>query len=149
MKPSPERVLARRSALQALYQWQMTGYVLGEIERQFIQEHGLGKADVDYFKDLLHEVPQRLDVIDSALGEFVDRPIASVDPVERAVLRIGAYELLYRLEIPYRDVLNECINLSKAFGSAQGHKYVNGILDKIAHKHRIAEISASPRARSR
>ncbi len=145
MSQTQARSLARRSAVQAIYQWQLTGYALSEIERQFIEEHGLGKADPDYFNELLHEIPKRLDAIDAALGEFIDRSIAEIDPVERAVLRIGAYELLYRPDVPYRVILNECINLAKAFGAAQGHKYINGILDRIAHKTRSVEISAAGR----
>ena len=136
------RSLARRSAVQAIYQWQLTSYDLSEIERQFIEEHGLGNADVEYFNELLHEIPKRLDEVDKALSEFIDRSIASIDPVERAVLRIGAYELLFRLELPYKVVLNECINLAKEFGAAHGHKYINGILDRIAHKNRAVEITA-------
>lgn len=136
------RTHARRSAVQALYQWQITGQNLGEIERQFIEEHGLGNADADYFNELLHQVPARLDEIDAALSQFVDRSIASIDPVERAILRIGAYELLFHPELPYRIVLNEGINLAKGFGAAQSHKYVNGILDKIAHIQRTVEIQA-------
>jgi N utilization substance protein B len=136
------RSLARRSAVQAIYQWQLTGYDLSEIERQFVEEHGLGNANVEYFNELLHEIPKRLDEIDAALVEFIDRSIASIDPVERAVLRIGAYELLCRPDLPYRVVLNECINLAKEFGAAHGHKYVNGILDRIAHKCRGVEITA-------
>lgn len=142
MSSAQARILARRNAMQAIYQWQLTGFDLSEIERQFIEEHGLGKADAEYFNELLHEVPKKLDEIDVALGLFVDRAIAEIDPVERALLRIGAYELIFRPEIPYRDVLNECINLAKAFGAAHGHKYVNGILDKIAHQHRQVEIVA-------
>jgi N utilization substance protein B len=136
------RTLARRSAMQAIYQWQLTSYDLSEIERQFVEEHGLGDADKAYFNELLHEVPKHLDVIDAALREFVDRSIASIDPVERAVLRIGVYELLFRPELPYRVVLNEGINLAKEFGAAHGHKYVNGILDRVAHKSRAVEIAA-------
>ncbi len=139
------RSLARRSAMQAIYQWQLTNYDLSEIERQFVEEHGLGNADPAYFNELLHEIPKQLDAIDAALREFVDRSIASIDPVERAVLRIGAYELLFRPELPYRVVLNECINLAKEFGAAHGHKYINGILDRIAHKTRAVEIAAAGR----
>ncbi|QSA97679.1 transcription antitermination factor NusB [Methylococcus sp. EFPC2] len=140
--PTQARTSARRSAVQALYQWQLTGADLSEIERQFIEEHGLGNADVAYFNELLHQIPQKLDEIDAALAQFVDRSIASIDPVERAILRIGAYELLFHPELPYRVVLNEGINLAKGFGAAQSHKYVNGILDKIAHAKRTVEIQA-------
>ena len=143
MNHSQMRVFARRSAMQAIYQWQLTGYDLAEIERQFVEEHGLGHGDPAYFSELLHEIPKKLDIIDAAIGEFTDRSISSIDPVERAVLRIGSYELLYRIDLPYRVILNECINLAKIFGSVHGHKYVNGILDRIAHKNRSVEISAS------
>jgi N utilization substance protein B len=142
MGQSEARILARSSAMQAIYQWQLTGYALSEIERQFVEEHGLGEADVPYFQELLHQVPARLDEIDAALGEFIDRSIAGIDPVERSILRIGTYEMIYHPEIPFRDVLNECINLTKVFGATDGHKYINGILDRIAHKHRAVEIAA-------
>ena len=149
MSMAQARSQARRSAVQALYQWQMTACDLSEIERQFVEEHGLGGADPAYFKELLHEIPTRLDVIDAALSEFVDRPVGEIDLVERAVLRLGAYELLFRPDVPYRVVLNECINLAKAFGSIQGHKFVNGALDRVAHKLRPVEVEAfraKPRA---
>ena len=139
---SQPRSLARRSAVQALYQWQVTKLDLGEIERQFVEEHGLGKAEVEFFSELLHGVPKKLDIIDEALTEFVDRAIADIDPVERAILRIGVYELLFRPDVPYRVVLNECITLAKSFGAAQSHRYVNGILDKIAHRKRAVEVAA-------
>jgi len=139
---SQPRSLARRSAVQALYQWQVAKIDLSEIERQFVEEHGLGNAEVEFFQELLHGVPAKLDEIDAALGEFIDRRIGEIDPVERAVLRIGTYELMFRPDIPYRVVINECITLAKAFGAAQGHKYVNGILDKIAHAKRSVEVAA-------
>lgn len=142
MKDAKGRILARQSAMQAIYQWQLTGYDLSEIERQFVEEHGLGNADVEYFNELLHEVPKQLDVIDAALKEFVDRSIAGIDPVERALLRIGTYELMFRPEVPFKDVLNECINLTKEYGAYHSHKYINGILDRVAHKTRAAEVAA-------
>jgi len=139
---SNPKSMARRSAVQAIYQWQLTGYNLSEIERQFVEEHGLGKGELPYFQDLLHHVPRRLDVIDGALAEFTSRPVEQIDPVERAILRISVYELMDRLEIPYRVVVNEGINLAKEFGATQSHKFVNGLLDKIARKYRAAESAA-------
>ena len=136
--------MARRSAVQALYQWQLTGYDLSEIERQFVEEHGLGNGELPYFQDLLHNVPKALGVIDAALAEYTSRPVAQIDPVERAILRISTYELLQRPEIPYRVVVNEGINLAKEFGATQSHKFVNGLLDKIARKHRAVETAARP-----
>jgi N utilization substance protein B len=142
---SNARTLARHSAVQAIYQWQLSGTDLSEIERQFVEEHGLGTAELAYFNELLRGVPMNLDRIDAALAEFTDRPVAQIDPVERAILRIGTYELLFRPDVPYRVAVNESINLAKEFGATQGHKYVNGILDRVARKHRAAEAAARPK----
>ena len=139
---SSPKSMARRSAVQALYQWQLTGYDLSEIERQFVEEHGLGKGELLYFQELLHNVPKALDVVDAALAEFTSRPIEQIDPVERAILRISTYELLQHPDIPYRVVVNEGINLAKEFGATQSHKFVNGLLDKIARKYRAVESAA-------
>ena len=139
--PNPKS-MARRSAVQAIYQWQLTGLDLSEIERQFVEEHGLSKGELPYFHDLLHNVPKTLAAIDAALTEFTSRPIQQIDPVERAILRISTYELMQRAEIPYRVIVNEGINLAKEFGAAQSHKFVNGLLDKVARKHRAAESAA-------
>ncbi|MCX7098883.1 MAG: transcription antitermination factor NusB [Methylococcales bacterium] len=136
---SQARTNARKAAVQALYQWQMTGQSLVEIERQFLEEERLKDAQKSYFTELFHGVPKNLEAIDEALGEFVDRPVGMIDPVERAILRIGAFELLLRLDMPYRVVLNEGINLAKDFGADGSHKYVNGILDKVAQKVRVLE----------
>jgi N utilization substance protein B len=131
---------ARKAAVQALYQWQMTGQSLGQIEQQFLEEDWLKDAQKSYFNELFHGVPTHLDIIDQALSEFVDRAVDAIDPVERAVLRLGTYELVYRLNMPYRVVINESVNLAKCFGADGSHKYVNGILDKIAQKIRSVEI---------
>ena len=143
---SQARTNARKAAVQALYQWQMTGQSLVEIERQFVEEERLKDVQKSYFTELFHGVPKNLGGIDEALNEFVDRPVDMVDPVERAILRIGAYELLHRLDMPYRVILNEGINLAKYFGADGSHKYVNGILDKIAQKIRAVEIKAKAQA---
>jgi N utilization substance protein B len=139
---SQARTNARRSAVQALYQWQMTGQNLSEIERQFLEEERLKNAQKSYFTELFYGVPKNLTAIDQALSEFVDRPVDKIDPVERAILRIGVYELMHRLDMPYRVVLNEGINLAKDFGADGSHRYVNGILDKVAQKQRPLEIKA-------
>jgi N utilization substance protein B len=139
---SQARTNARRSAVQALYQWQMTGQNLSEIERQFLEEERLKNAQKSYFTELFYGVPKNLTAIDQALSEFVDRPVDKIDPVERAILRIGVYELMFRLDMPYRVVLNEGINLAKDFGADGSHRYVNGILDKVAQKQRPLEIKA-------
>lgn len=137
---SQARTNARKAAVQALYQWQMTGHNLGLIEQQFLDEDWLRDVQKSYFNELLNGVPTNLEAIDQALAEFVDRPVDMIDPVERAILRIGTYELLYRVNMPYKVVLNESINLAKCFGADGSHKYVNGILDKIAQQKRALEI---------
>jgi N utilization substance protein B len=139
---SQARTNARKAAVQALYQWQMAGQDLSEIERQFLEEERLKDAQKSYFVELFYGVPKNLDAIDQALSEFVDRPVDTIDPVERAILRIGVYELLHRLDMPYKVVLNEGINLAKHFGADGSHKYVNGILDKVAQQKRAIEIKA-------
>jgi N utilization substance protein B len=139
---SQARTNARKAAVQALYQWQMAGQNLAEIERQFVEEERLKDAQKSYFIELFYGVPKNLDAIDQALSEFVDRPVDAIDPVERAILRIGVYELLHRLDMPYRVVLNEGINLAKYFGADGSHKYINGILDKVAQQKRAVEIKA-------
>ena len=139
---SQARTNARKCAVQALYQWQMTGENLAAIEQQFIEEQRLKNAQRSYFNELVHGVPKQLDKIDQVLAEFVDRPVEKIDPVERAVLRVSVYELLNRLEMPYRVILNEGINLAKCFGAEGSHKYINGILDKIAMQNRPVEVRA-------
>jgi transcription antitermination protein NusB len=146
---SNPKSMARRSAVQALYQWQLTGMDLSEIERQFTEEHGLGKGELPHFQDFLHNVPKALAEVDAALAEFTSRPIDQIDPVERAILRISTYELLQRPDVPYRVVVNEGINLAKEFGATQSHKFVNGLLDKVARKHRAVESAARVPVKSR
>ena len=139
---SSSRTNARKAAVQALYQWQMTGQSLVEIERQFKEEDRLKDVQKSYFTELFHGVPKNLTEIDLELTEFVDRPVDMIDPVERAILRIGVYELINRLDMPYRVVLNEGINLAKYFGADGSHKCVNGILDKVAQQKRTVEIKS-------
>jgi N utilization substance protein B len=143
---SQARTNARKAAVQALYQWQMTGQSLIEIERQFLEEERLKDAQKSYFTELFYGVPKNLEAIDQALSEFVDRPVNMIDPVERAILRMGVYELLHRLDMPYRVVLNEGINLAKYFGADGSHKYINGILDKVAQQKRAVEIKSKGQA---
>ena len=133
---------ARKCAVQALYQWQMSGDSLSRIETYFLEEDHLKGAQKSYFNELFHGVPKHLDMIDAAMAEFVDRPVEKIDPVERAILRIGVYELMNRLETPYKVIINEGVNLAKFFGAEGSHKYVNGILDKVSQKQRAVEIAA-------
>ncbi len=144
---SSARSLARERAMQALYQWQMTGQDLAEIEQQFIDEQDMKNVDKKYFKELLHGVPKRIDEFDLLCTELLSRPVEQVDPVERAILRIGLYELQQRVDIPYRVVINEAVELAKNFGAEQGHKFVNGTLDMAAKSLRAAEIQARKKSR--
>ncbi len=134
------RSWARRYAMQALYQWQLTGHDLHVIDAQFLEEQDMGKVDQDYFRELLHRVPAHLEAINSTLTPYLERPLEQVDPVEKAVLWIAAYEFLKRPDIPYRVVINEAVELAKLFGADQGHRFVNGVLDKTAQVARPEEI---------
>ncbi|MDQ7073703.1 MAG: transcription antitermination factor NusB [Gammaproteobacteria bacterium] len=137
------RRMARRKALQALYQWQMSGDNLADIREQFSHSQAdMHKADPDYFIELVEEVPKALSLLDALITPHIDRTIEQVDPVERAVLRLGAYELRYRLEIPHRVVINEWVELSKLFGADQSHKFINGVLDKVSKQARKSERNA-------
>ena len=139
---SGKRAWARRCAAQALYEWQITGQDPARITAQFLADEDLRKADSDYFQELVRQVPTRVAEIDAALEPFLDRPLARVDPVERAILRIGGYELMWRPDLAYRIVINEAVELAKLFGAEQGHRYVNGVLDKLARAIRSAEFAA-------
>jgi len=139
---SSAKTNARKCAVQALYQWQMTGESLTRIEMNFLEEELLKGAQKKYFTEIFHGVPKQLNVIDEALSEFVDRPVDKIDPVERAVLRIGVYELINRLDTPYKVIINEGVNLAKCFGADGSHKYINGVLDKVSQKIRAIEIKA-------
>mgnify|MGYP000379602967 FL=1 len=139
---SSAKTKARQCAVQALYQWQMTGTDLSTIERQFAEDQRLKNAQKSYFTDLFHGVPKELDKIDFAMKDFVDREVNDIDPVERAILRIGVYELMKKLETPYRVIINEGVELAKCFGADGSHRYVNGVLDKVAQIQRKLEIEA-------
>jgi N utilization substance protein B len=139
---SSQRSRARRHAAQAIYQWQVTGQDVGEILTQFLLAPDAPKFDVAYFQDLVRGVATSLNALDAALQPHLDRPVEQVDLVERAVLRLGAYELARHPEVPYRVVINEAVELAKTFGAEQGHRYVNGVLDKLARTARAQEIRA-------
>ncbi len=139
---SSAKTKARQCAVQALYQWQMTGTDLSTIERQFAEDQRLKNAQKSYFTDLFHGVPKELDKIDFAMKDFVDREVDDIDPVERAILRIGVYELIRKPETPYRVIINEGVELAKCFGADGSHRYVNGVLDKVAQIQRKLEIEA-------
>ncbi|WP_297530962.1 transcription antitermination factor NusB [Thalassolituus sp.] len=140
-KSSPAaRRKARRFALQALYQWQVSGSGLGDIEAEFRTDNDMSKVDDEYFHDILHGVPKEKSVLDDKIQPFLDRRIDELTPVELAILRLGAFEMCHRIDVPYKVVINEAIELAKTFGATDGHKYVNGVLDKLAQRERMVEI---------
>jgi N utilization substance protein B len=143
------RSKARHFALQALYQWQMSGQGAAEVETQFLEREALAKADVGLFVDLLRGIAADTRVLDEALDPLLSRPIGQVDPVELAVLRIGVFELMQHPDIPYRVVIDEAVELAKVFGADKSHKFINGVLDKLAPRLRPLESAGSkqgPRA---
>jgi len=139
-KPS-ERRKARRFAVQALYEWQLSENDPADIEKQFLEEHSFKKVDGDYFAELLHAIPKQQEELDALLQKHMDRSIDSADPVERAIIRIACYELKNRIDVPYRVVINEAIELAKTFGATDGHKFVNGVVDKLAMELRSTECN--------
>jgi N utilization substance protein B len=135
------RSRARRRALQAIYAWQMSGQPITKVIEQFRDEQDMEIADLTYFEDLVRGIDKHCEEIDGELRKFLDREIAQVDPIERGVLRIAAYEMLHRPDIPYRVVINEAIETTKRFGADHGHTYINGVLDKAAATWRAAEVA--------
>lgn len=136
------RSRARRRALQAVYAWQMSGSSARDVIAQFAHEQAHEVADLEYFEDLVRGVDAHCNDLDQALQPFLDRDIEQVDAVERAALRIAAYELRLRPDVPYRVVINEAIESVKRFGAEHGHTYVNGVLDHAAAEWRATEVQA-------
>ena len=137
------RSRARRRALQAIYAWQLSATPIDAVVTQFRSEQDMEIADLAYFEDLVRGVGEHQKGIDAALSEHLDREVDQVDPIERAVLRLAAYELLHRVDVPYRVVINEAIEITKRFGADHGHTYVNGVLDRVAAETRATEVAAA------
>lgn len=134
------RRVARSLAMQALYQWHMAGQSLNEIEAQFRVDNDFSGVDGNYFHELLTGVARSKSEVDGAIAPNLDRPLDELDPVELAILRLSTYELMQRIDVPYRVVINEGIELAKVYGATDGHKFVNGVLDKLAPTLRSAEV---------
>ncbi|AUD78101.1 transcription antitermination factor NusB [Kangiella profundi] len=130
-KPAARR-RAREYAIQAIYQWQMSSNPLNEIEAQYLTTMNAKKVDTVYFQELFSGVLTNLDEIDAALAPALERDIDDIDPIERAIIRLSAFELKKRIDVPKKVVINEGIELAKTFGATDGHKFVNGVLDKIS-----------------
>ena len=137
-----KRRVARTLLLQAIYQWQVARQNLNEIEAQFQVDNDFSAIDGEYFSAGLRGIAGSVTELDELFAQYLDRPVKELDPVERAILRLAAWEFSERLDVPSRVVLNEGIELAKTFGATDGHKYINGVLDKLAIRLRSTEIKA-------
>jgi len=134
---------ARRALVQAVYQWQMTDVDTQTVETQFEDDGSLAKADREFFREMLRGVLQGSDELDACFQPHLDRKLKELDKVELALLRLGTFELKERLEVPFRVVINEYVELAKTFGAEDSHKYINGILDKLSNVLRATEPRSS------
>ncbi len=136
--PLAQRRMARQLVMQALYQWLMSKQEPLEIRQQFHDDNGK-KVDWEYFDALIPEIPKQHESLLSLLAPHLDRDAAALDPVEQSILLLGAFELSSRIDVPYRVVINECVELAKTYGATDSHKYINGVLDKLVPTLRAAE----------
>lgn len=139
-----DRRRARVLALQALYQRHFSKSPITDIEAEFMVDNDMGNVDTGYFRELIRGVNREQNELDRILEPYLDRPIAEVDAIELAIVRLGTFELKNRIDVPYRVVINEGIELAKRFGGTEGHKFVNSLLDKVSRRLRLAETR--PRA---
>jgi len=137
---SKARSRARRMAMQGLYEWQVAQNSPKDVYNTYLAEHDLSKIDEEYFKVLILGVPEKHKELDAAINAHLSRSLEEIDPIELSILRIACYEFISRLDVPYKVVINESIELAKTFGAEAGHKFVNGILDKLAVDLRSSEI---------
>ncbi len=142
-KKRGNRRLSRELALRALYQWQLSGADLPRLWAQAEEAEEFGEANTEFLHALLQGLLDQALELDRALARHIDRPLDQLSPIEHGILLIGAYELLHSLDVPYKVVINEAVNLAKAYGGTDGHKYVNGVLDKLARSVRCSELAAS------
>lgn len=137
---------ARQRAMQALYQWQLTGQSGQDVYLQFAGEEEHARVDQALFRELVRSVTDESAALDAEIGAVSDRAVEQLDPVEHAILLIGMYELKHRVEVPYRVVINEAVELSRRYGASDGHKFVNALLDRAARRLRPGEVGGSQRA---
>jgi N utilization substance protein B len=133
---------SRRLAMQAIYQWQMTGDNISDIKQQFFDENNMAKLDPAFFSEVVSGVASSISELDPLLEKYMSRTVESVDPVERSILRLATYEFINRLDIPYRVVLNEAVNIAKEFCAEKSHTFVNAVLDKVAKEIRHIETQS-------
>lgn len=136
------RSRARQLAVQGLYEWHLSGNSIDDIARQCLDAKRGKNLDESYFEEIIFKVASKAESLNDILVPFLSRDITEIDPVERAILQLGTYELTEKTEIPYKVILNEAIELAKTFGAEQSHKFVNGILDKVAEKFRTVEFKS-------
>ncbi|MGA8706249.1 MAG: transcription antitermination factor NusB [Steroidobacteraceae bacterium] len=142
MKPergSGARVVARKLALQALYRWQLNACPWQDLQQEFASDPDMARADGEYFQALIRGICEQRDALDAELAPLLDRKPAELDPIEHALLLIGSYELQHRPDVPFRVVINEAVGLARRFGATDGHKFVNGVLDRAARLWRPQE----------
>ncbi len=138
-----ERRKARHYGMQALYQWHMAGASPTDIEAEFRTEYDFSHVDLEYFQALLHGVSGGVDELEAIMVPLLDRDLGKLDPIELTLLRMGIFELVNRIDVPYKVVINEEVALAKKFGATDGHKYINGVLDKAARQLRKVEVDAA------
>lgn len=131
--------------MQALYQWQISRNALRDIEQQFRDEYDFSQVDLEFFQELLHQVPAQLGALEELITPHLDRQIKELTPIELSLLRMGTYELAHRIDVPFKVVINEAVSLAKKFGAAESHKYINGVLDNLAKQLRSVEVAADRR----
>lgn len=142
-KPNPQhRKKARRLAMQALYQWHVAETPINQIEAEFLADNDMAKVDREYFSEVLRGVPSQKSELDEHIEKHISRPLKDLTPVELAILRMGTYEFIHRIDVPYKVIINEGVELSKTFGANEAHRFVNGVLDKLAQELRIVEKGA-------
>ena len=141
--PKPARRKSREFALQGLYEWLLGGADAGVVDAHVREQDGFDKCDLAYFDLLLHGVIREAAAIDARIAAHIDRKAELLSPVEHAALMIGTFELMRSIEVPYKVAINEAVELAKSFGGTDGHKYVNGVLDKAAAELRRTEVEAA------
>ncbi len=141
-----KRKHARDKVLQALYQWQISGEDLDWIRDMYLQEQGVYAGDEAYFLELLYKIPSAVAELDALYSQYIEKFKDHVDPIEANILRIATYEFQQHLEIPYKVVINEAVNLAKTYGADDSHKFVNGVLDPLAQQMRALETQAAAKS---
>lgn len=148
MKPAARR-RARECAVQALYSWQLSKNDLADVEHQFLTEQDVKDVDVAYFRELLSGAAVNAGMLDELMAPYLSRQLEELGQVERAVLRVALFELKMREDVPYKVAINEAIELAKTFGAEDSHKFVNGVLDKVAPSSAISRKATATAATMR